>query len=173
MAACHLHVAAARQSDYSAMRVDHSGVGCNGMVCRLPNSLPAIGETSCTYRMVPRLGGSQCLKRTVMSREDTRLQRKSTRVYALKPPVPPETEEMETGSSEGEKNVTKEAEEEKVIKVEKKGLLGQVQNFFAWVGAWPSIPSKALILVPIYSMCISSIHILPHKRCSVVVAVST
>jgi len=108
MAACHLHVAAIRQSDSSAMWVDHSGVGCNGIVCRLPNSLPPIGETSCTYQMVPRLGGSQCLKQFVVPREDTRVQkRNTTRIFALKPPqqpMPAETEEAEVGiPEEGEK----------------------------------------------------------------------
>lgn len=46
----------------------------------------------------------------------------------------------------------KEVEEEKVIKVEKKGLLRQVQSFFAWIGAWPMIPAKVLILGALHPM---------------------
>lgn len=100
------------------------------------------------------VGSSQFLKRPVMpkySEDHTRLRKNNTRVFALKPPkqpVPPETEETEVGTSEEKKKETKEVEEEKVIKVEKKGFLGQIQNFFAWIGAWPSVPSKVLILNP-------------------------
>lgn len=36
----------------------------------------------------------------------------------------------------------KEAVEEKVIKVEKKGVLGQLLTAFAWIGAWPSLPVR-------------------------------
>lgn len=158
MAACQLHTAATRQSD-RAMWVDHSGIGCNGMVCRLPSSLTATVETSCSYRVVPsltRVGGSHFLKRTVVPR------RNNTKVFALKPPqqpVTPETEEAEeVGTSEEDKISKKEIEEEKkieeekVIKVERKGLLGQVQNFFAWIGAWPDIPQKVQILIPSFQV---------------------
>jgi len=48
--------------------------------------------------------------------------------------------------------VLKEVEEEKVIKVEKKRLLGQVQSLFAWIGAWPNIPVKVLILRALHPM---------------------
>ncbi|KAG0584644.1 hypothetical protein KC19_3G225400 [Ceratodon purpureus] len=142
MAACQLHTAATRQGDH-ALWADHSGLGCNGMVCRLPSSLAATVETSCSYRVVPsltRVGGSHLLKRNVVPR------RNNTKVFALKPPqqpVTPETEETEeVGKSEEDKTAKKQVEEEKVIKVERKGLLGQVQNFFAWIGAWPDIPQK-------------------------------
>jgi hypothetical protein len=151
MAACQFHTAAARQSDH-AMWVDHSGLGCNGMACRLPNRLTATGETSCSYRVAPsltRVGGSHFLKRTVVPR------RNHAKVFALKPPeqpVAPETEETEEVSTpEEDETVKKEIEEEKVIKVERKGLLGQVQNFFAWIGAWPDIPQKVQTLTPSHS----------------------
>lgn len=92
--------------------------------------------------MVPRIGGSQHLKRTAVAPLEGSRRKNSSRVLALKPPVPPpETTEEETkkiGEEKGEKHV----KEEKVIKVERKGLLGQVQSFFAWISAWPSIPEK-------------------------------
>lgn len=125
------------------MWVDHSGLGCNGLVCRLPNPLTATGETSCSTRIVPSLsgvGGRCFLKQAVGPR------RNNTTVFALKPPkqpVTPETEEAEeVGTPEEDKTAKKEVEEERVIKVERKGLLGQVQNLFAWIGAWPDIPQK-------------------------------
>lgn len=125
------------------MWVDHSGLGCDGMACRLPNRLTATGETSCSYRVAPsltRVGGNHFLKRTVVPR------RNHAKVFAIKPPeqpVAPETEETEeVGMPEEDETVKKEIEEVKVIKVERKGLLGQVQNFFAWIGAWPDIPQK-------------------------------
>lgn len=152
MAACHLPIASTRQGD-SAMWVDHSGLGCNGKVCRFQNILTATGETSYANRIVScssHVGGNQYLQRTILSKnvEDTQLRcrRNATKVFALKPPrepVPLETgQEPDVGSSD--EKATKEAEEKKVIKVEKKGLLGQIQNFFAWIGAWPNIPQKVL-----------------------------
>lgn len=133
------------------MWVDHSGLGCNGKVCRFQNILTATGETSYANRIVScssHVGGNQYLQRTILSKnvEDTQLRcrRNATKVFALKPPrepVPLETgQEPDVGSSD--EKATKEAEEKKVIKVEKKGLLGQIQNFFAWIGAWPNIPQK-------------------------------
>ena len=117
------------------------------MVCRLPNPLTATEETSCSTRIVPSLsgvGGRYFLKRTVVPG------RNNTKAFALKPPkqpVAPETEEAEEVSTpEEDKTAKKEVEEERVIKVERKGLLGQFQNFFAWIGAWPNIPQKVLIL---------------------------
>lgn len=99
--------------------------------------------------MVPRIGGSQHLKRTaVVPLEGSSRRKNSSRASALKPPVPPpETEEDTKKVGEGDKHVTKKVpEEENVIKVEKKGLLGQVQSFFAWISAWPSIPEKVLLI---------------------------
>lgn len=136
MAACHLHSAM-----WKGMQC---GEGCNGTICTFRNPLPAIGEVS--SRMVPRIGGSQHLKRTAVAPLEGSRRKNSSRVLALKPPVPPpETTEEETkkiGEEKGEKHV----KEEKVIKVERKGLLGQVQSFFAWISAWPSIPEKVPLI---------------------------
>lgn len=85
------------------------------------------------------------MKRTALTPLEGSRRKNSSRVFALKPPVPPETEE-ETKKVEDEKHVTKKVEEEKVIKVEKKGLLGQVQSLFAWISAWPSIPEKVPLI---------------------------
>ena len=165
MATCPLQAAATWQGDNTGV------VGCHGIAPRIPYPVKnAFGEPNCwdrknlkkkersNPRSVPHLSLSED---TYQLKSTSKLEvaksylhrgRTSTQILSsLKPPQEEEqqeaaTEEMDPVSPSTPDYSSKEAEEEKIIKVEKKGFVGQVQSFFAWIGAWPSIPSKVSII---------------------------
>ena len=166
MATCPLQAAAAWQGDNTGV------VGCHGIASRIPYPVKnAFGEPNCwdrknmkrkerrNPRSVPHLSLSED---TYQLKSTSKLEvakpylhrgRTSTQIFSsLKPPQEEEqeekeaTEEMDPVSPSTPEYTSKEAEDEKIIRVEKKGFVGQVQSFFAWIGAWPSIPSKVSII---------------------------